>query len=115
MLILQFYLELANRNVSLFCQTEPKVLVEGELQWKVHADESMWTLIPGEHVLISLDKVEDRWWTCVIKGDEEIDKSKIDTTRNISEFDEQTQNDYNRVMFDHQQKLMGKPTSQEMV
>ena len=81
----------------------------------MHADESMWTLTPGEHVLIMLDKVEDRWWTCVIKGDEEIDKSKIDTTRNISEFDEQTQTDYNRVMFDHQQKLMGKPTSQEMV
>lgn len=91
------------------------MLVEGELQWKVHADESMWTLIRGEHVHISLDKVEDRWWTCVIIGDDEIDKSKIDTTRDISEFDEQTQTDYQRVMFDHQQKMMGKPTSQEMV
>ena len=70
------------------------MLVEGELQWKVHVDESMWTLIPGEHVHISLDKVEERWWTCVIKGDEEIDKSKIDTTQDISEFDEQTQTDY---------------------
>ena len=90
-------------------------MVDGELQWKIHAEESMWTLIPGEHIHISLDKVEDRWWTCVIKGDKEIDKSKIDTTRDISEFDEQTQCDYERVMYDQRQKMLGKPTSQEMV
>lgn len=101
--------------MPIFLHVDKKVLVDGELQWRVHAEDSIWTLFPGEHIHISLDKVEERWWTCVILGDQEIDKSKIDTTRYISEFDEQTQTDYERVMFDHRQKMMGKPTSQEKV
>ena len=107
----------SNNNCAILLNilSGPKVYIEGELQWRVHADESMWTLIRGECILITLEKVVDRWWTCVIKGDQEIDKSKIDTTRNISEFDEQTQCDYEKVMFDHRQKMMGKPTSDEMV
>ena len=51
----------------------------------------------------------------VLEGDTEIDKTKVDTTRDISEFDEQTQSDFQHVMYDHHQKLQGKPTSQEMV
>ena len=65
--------------------------------------------------MINLEKHEERFWTTVIEGDPEIDKTKVDSTRAITDFDEQTQCDYERVMFDHHQKLQGKPTSQEKV
>ena len=29
-------------------------VVSGELLWDVHKDESMWSLVPGEHVHVSL-------------------------------------------------------------
>ena len=29
-------------------------VVNGELTWDVHKDESMWSLVPGEHVHVSI-------------------------------------------------------------
>jgi len=29
-------------------------IVSGELSWDVHKDESMWSLVPGEHIHVSL-------------------------------------------------------------
>ena len=75
----------------------------------------MWLLEVGKHIVVTLDKTEERFWTAVLEGDVEIDKTKVDTTRDISDFDEQTQSDFQHVMYDHHQKLQGKPTSQELV
>lgn len=91
------------------------VLLDGNLQRTVKSEESMWLLEAGEFVVINLEKREERFWTAVLEGDTEIDKSKVDTTRDISDFDEQTQSDFEHVMYDHHQKLQGKPTSQEKV
>ena len=96
-------------------KTGSKILVDGKLQRKIRYEESMWSLEPGKCVVINLEKYEERFWTAVIEGDPEIDKTKVDTTRCITDFDEQTQCDYERVMYDHHQKLQGKPTSQEKV
>lgn len=90
------------------------ILVDGKLQWPIKCEDSMWLLEAGKQIIVSLDKVEERFWTTVLEGDTEIDKTKVDTTRDISEFDEQTQSDFQHVMYDHHQKLQGKPTSQEM-
>jgi len=91
------------------------VLIDGKLQWSVKCEDSMWLLEVGKHIIVSLDKTEERFWTAVLEGDAEIDKTKVDTTRDISDFDEQTQSDFQHVMYDHHQKLQGKPTSQELV
>lgn len=38
----------------------------------------MWTLEDGKTLHLSLEKVDNmRWWSCVIKGDPEIDTKKI--------------------------------------
>lgn len=91
------------------------VLIDGKLQWSVKCEDSMWLLEGGKHIIVNLDKTEERFWTAVLEGDAEIDKTKVDTTRDISDFDEQTQSDFQHVMYDHHQKLQGKPTSQELV
>lgn len=95
--------------------TDSIILVDGKLQWPIKCEDSMWLLEAGKQIIVSLEKVEERFWTTVLEGDTEIDKTKVDTTRDISEFDEQTQSDFQHVMYDHHQKLQGKPTSQEMV
>lgn len=94
--------------------SDSSTLVDGKLQWSIKCEDSMWLLEAGKQIIVNLDKVEERFWTTVLEGDTEIDKTKVDTTRDISEFDEQTQSDFQHVMYDHHQKLQGKPTSQEM-
>ena len=91
------------------------ILLEGKLTKRIKCDESLWSLMPGECVQLNLEKHQDIYWTAVLEDEPEIDRTKIDTTRDISEFDQQTQSDFQRVMYDHQQKLQGKPTSQEQV
>ena len=98
-----------------YTSTGSNVLVDGELQRTVKCEDSMWLLEGGKCIIINLEKREERFWTAVLEGDAEIDKSKVDTTRDINDFDEQTQSDFEHVMYDHHQKLQGKPTSQEAV
>ena len=54
-------------------------------------------------------------WKSVLEGEQGIDLTKVDTTRNISEFDEKAQAAIQRVTYDHHMKVLGKPTSQEKV
>ena len=75
----------------------------------------MWSLVPGECLQIHLEKTDELYWTALFEGEQEIDKTKLDTSRDISDFDQQTQADFQKVMYDHHQKLQGKPTSDEQV
>jgi len=114
-------IEINSRSLNVSLKNEPprdsdvksKLLISGQLSEKIRTDESLWSLSPGEHVEINLEKFEQRWWDGVFEGDEKIDKSTIDTTQQVHDFDEQTQGDIRKVMYDQQQKLMGKPTSDE--
>lgn len=112
--------EIKSSHLKVWLKKDPSpesgdnVLINGKLQWSVKCEDSMWLLEGGKHIIVNLDKTEERFWTAVLEGDAEIDKTKVDTTRDISDFDEQTQSDFQHVMYDHHQKLQGKPTSQEL-
>lgn len=90
-----------------------KQLMQGRLTYQVKIDDSLWSLVPGDSLQINLEKQEHRWWTCVLEGDSEIDKQKIDTTTHVHDFDDQTQADIRKVMYDQEQKMKGLPTSEE--
>ena len=49
-----------------------------------------------------------------IYHDEEIDTTKVDSTRDVSDYDGETQGHIRKIMFDQHQKRLGKPTSDEM-
>ena len=49
------------------------------------------------------------------KGEKGIDLTKVDTTRNIGDFDQEAQAAIERVTYDHHMKMLGKPTSSEQV
>jgi len=94
-------------------QLTSRVIVDGKLTQRIRHEESIWSLVPGECLQIHLEKANELYWTALLEGEQEIDKTKLDTTKDISEFDEQTQADFQKVMYDHHQKLQGKPTSEE--
>lgn len=94
---------------------QTRVIIDGKLTHRIRHEECFWSLVPGECLQIHLEKTNELYWTALLEGEPEIDKSKIDTTRDISEFDQQTQADFQKVVYDHHQKLQGKPTSDEQV
>lgn len=51
----------------------------------------------------------------MVHGEPEIDNKSISNIQNVSDMDEDAQQDYERVMFDMEQKRQGKPTIKEMV
>ena len=92
-----------------------KLIVDGKFTQRIRDEESIWSLVPGECIQIHIEKIKEVFWTALLQGEPEIDKTQLDTTRDISEFDEQTQSDFQKVMYDHRQKIQGKPTSEEQV
>ena len=101
--------------IVLDSELQSRMIVEGPLTHRVRHEECFWSLVPGECIQIHLEKTKELYWTALLKGEPEIDKTKLDTTRDINEFDQQTQADFQKVMYDHHQKLQGKPTSEEQV
>ena len=97
--------------------------LEGTLFAKIKPSESTWTLESTTHnsqemttLQLILDKVQKTWWATVISGDTPlIDTTLVDSTRHIGTYDDETQGQIRRIMFDQQQERLGKPTSQKIM
>lgn len=87
-------------------------LLSGELFDKIHADNSYWSLDEGT-IIISLEKAKENVWKSVILGDSEIDTQKVDTSRRVDEYDEETAAGIRKVMYEQARKMQGLPTSDE--
>lgn len=95
-------------------QDQPLTLVEGTLSHKVRADESTWSM-EGGVVIVTLDKLAKTFWKSILKGDEEIDTEEVDNRRHISEYDDATQGQMRRIIFDQNQYHLGGKTSDEIL
>lgn len=87
--------------------------VNGELSWEVRADESMWTLTPGQYVLVNLEKKEERWWEAVFVNEPKINTRKIDCSRPITDLDDEAQAKIEEMMYNEHRKRLGLPQSHE--
>ena len=97
------------------------VALEGALADRVNADDSMWTIDHGDDgsssVVLTLEKSRETWWRSVLKDApkrDEIDATKVDSTKKMDEYDEKTQGAIRKIMFDQKQKQKGLPTSDEL-
>ena len=68
----QLRVEVKDSHIKVQVEKEGgyETLVDGTLKWKVHSAESVWTLVPGDHVHINLDKAQERWWESCFQGKE---------------------------------------------
>lgn len=88
---------------------------------KVKPSESTWSLErsskpqSGTTLVITLDKSRETWWPNILQGEPEIDTTKVDSSKRIDEFDEETQAHIQKIMFDQRQKAHGLPTSDELM
>ena len=57
---------------------------------RIKVDDSIWN-IDGNSLLLTLEKLNENIWKTVLKGDEEIDATKVDNSKPIDQFDSETQ------------------------
>ena len=90
----------------------------GQEVWeRVKAADSYWNLgeAHGEHcVSVYLEKERESWWKSAVHGHEEIDTTKVDSTKDMYDYDDETQGHIRKIMFDQHQKRLGKPTSEDL-
>jgi len=95
-------------------------VIDGPMSETVVLDDSTWTLEDsdsggGKEIVIQLSKENKmHWWKCVIVGDPEINTQKVQPENSkLGDLDGETRMTVEKMMFDQQQKAMGKPTSEE--
>ncbi|CAM9101115.1 unnamed protein product [Chrysoparadoxa australica] len=77
--------------------TGQEPIINGDLMGAVVREGCLWTLESGCTIVISLEKGEKTWWKSVVVGGAEIDTTKVDSTCNITEYDEETQGAIRKV------------------
>jgi hypothetical protein len=94
--------------------TEPLILLQGDLVERIQPSESSWTLEDGGILTLLLYKQRPMIWKRVLQGDPEIDTTLVDNRRHIAEYDESTQAQIRKIMFDQQQARQGLPSSDQL-
>jgi len=92
-----------------------ELILNGKMHSKVKPDDSMWTLLDGKTVQISMEKLDGmKWWESVMEGDEKINTRKIvPENSKLSDLDGETRMTVEKMMYDQRQKAAGKPTSDQ--
>ena len=112
---MQLKVQLKSNSISIRKNTG-EIIIEGELVERINASESMWKvekLAGKSFITLNLEKAQERIWGTVFKGDTEIDTSKVNNTKPLQEFDDQTQGAIRKIMYEQQRKQMGLPTTEE--
>ncbi|PPR05716.1 hypothetical protein CVT26_008957 [Gymnopilus dilepis] len=91
-------------------------IMAGELCKEIKVEDSTWTVQDNKAVLIHLEKLNKQtWWENVLTHHPKIDTRKIEPTNSkLSDLDNETRGMVEKMMFDNQQKQLGRPTSDEL-
>ncbi|PLW10962.1 hypothetical protein PCANC_22214 [Puccinia coronata f. sp. avenae] len=90
-------------------------ILDGNLCKEIKVEESTWTLDDNKEINLHLEKISQMaWWENVLTHHPKIDTTKITPENSkLHELDGETRAMVEKMMFDNQQKQMGKPTSDE--
>jgi len=89
------------------------VLVEGELSHKVKNSETIWSIVPGEHLHISMEKAEEKWWESLLIGEEKISLNELDINKPFEELDDEAQAKIRELQQESIARLQGKMTPKQ--
>jgi len=109
-------IKISKKALSVGLKGKEEKILEGELCKDVKVEDSTWTIEDQSVVLIHLEKVNQMtWWENVLTHHPKIDTTKITPENSkLSDLDGETRGMVEKMMFDNQQKQMGKPSSDEL-
>lgn len=90
-----------------------KNLIDEKLAWKVKVEECTWSLFPGDHIHIFLEKCQERWWENLLINETKLSLKNMNPEKAMSDLDDESQAKIKQMMFDDQQKKLGLPTSEQ--
>jgi hypothetical protein len=80
-----------NINIKIVKQGEVTEFLNADFCEKINHDESHWTIEENKNLVLYLDKLQERIWKSAFIGHKEIDTKKVDNSKRIDEFDNDTQ------------------------
>lgn len=101
-------------TVKLKKEADDPLLLDGALTQKVVPSESTWT-IEGGVLIVVLYKQKKAFWETIIEGDDKIDTTLVDSRRKIDDYDEATQAQIRKIIFDQNQARQGLSSSDEIL
>ena len=104
-------------NDSLLVQIKGETFINGKLHKMIKKSDSCWTIEDKTTLVIDMVKKQGmEWWSCVIVGDDEIDIKKIkgEEVTDINDFDDDTRDVVQQMLFDQHQQQQGLPTMDEL-
>lgn len=87
--------------------------VDDALHNRVKLDESIWTLVPGEHVLVNLEKAQEMWWDRLLANETPINVRAIDPTKPFEDLDPEAQAKIHELTYNQMLKQAGRKTPKE--
>lgn len=89
-------------------------VLKGSWTHDIVTDESTWT-IESDVLQLILQKRAKLFWDAILEGDDRIDIDLVDSTRHVSSYDESTQAQIRKLIFDQSQLRQGKPASDQVL
>ncbi|EGR27818.1 nuclear movement protein related, putative [Ichthyophthirius multifiliis] len=111
--IIKLIVNLNQDKFSIKLKKTNEILIQGEYYEKIKIDDSTWNIDDDFKFILTLEKGIETIWKTVFKGDPEIDATKVDNTKPLDSFDNETQSALRKIMYEQQRKQMGLPTSEE--
>lgn len=97
-----------------------KLFIEGEWSDKISLDDLNWCISSDNdrkvlEIYVTKWRNTMTWWDSVVKSEPKIDTQKINPEPSkLSDLDGEMKQTVGKMMFDMQQKQMGKPSSDEL-
>ena len=107
--------KITRSHLLLTVRTAPDLVIDADFAKPVVPEDCNWSVEDQCRVVLELAKENAaEWWACVLKGEPQIDVTKIRPEESqLSDLDPETRRMVEKMMYDQRQKAAGLPTSDE--